>query len=249
MKNILLLILAALPLVFILNGCSEATDYNGSLDSSLKADSVTARFLQDSISKADSNIAYSKLSGSEVLAQYRSMLNEYNTLLKQGKATEAKALKANLDALNAIASAKLVGDELKALTQLVKLSERIAAGEDVNLAKALKVTDIPSASFAAGVYVLQKTDDDPNHIQNKVVVKSIDTDKIQISSVYVGGEKEVYNFTEKKKDNGIVIEFGLISEDSGDFLSGGEIEISNGKCTLILYSGSEANYKSVYVKL
>ena len=69
------------------------------------------------------------------------MLDEYNSLLESGQADEAKALKASLDALNAAASASLVGDELKALNDLANLSLLLESGEDVNLDDALKATD------------------------------------------------------------------------------------------------------------
>jgi hypothetical protein len=134
-----LAILSAFSFAFA--SCGGGKDENNAIDSALKADSTAAALLQDSISKAESTVDYSKLTGSEAVAQYKSMLDEYNTLLEEGKAEEAKALKVSLDALNAAASANLVGDELKALNEMVNLSMRLEAGEDVDLDDALKATD------------------------------------------------------------------------------------------------------------
>ena len=102
---------------------------------------VAAAAAADSAEKAAANVDYSKLTGSEAISQYKTMLDEYNALLESGKADEAKALKASLDALNAAASANLVGDELKALSELAAISLRLESGEDVDLDAAVKATD------------------------------------------------------------------------------------------------------------
>lgn len=122
-------------------GCGGGKDENSAVDSASKADSTAVAMAADSAKNAEANVDYSKLTGSEAISQYKTMLDEYNSLLESGNADEAKALKASLDALNAAASATLVGDELKALNDMAALSLRLEAGEDVDLDAALKATD------------------------------------------------------------------------------------------------------------
>jgi hypothetical protein len=135
-----LAILSAFSFAFASCGGGKE-DENNKIDSALKADSIAVAMAADSAEKAAANVDYSKLTGSEAISQYKTMLDEYNSLLESGNTDEAKALKASLDALNAAAAANLVGDELKALNDMAALSLRLEAGEDVNLDDALKATD------------------------------------------------------------------------------------------------------------
>lgn len=137
-KNIInLAILSA----FSFASCGGGKDEKNAIDSAMKADSIAVAMAADSADKAAANVDYSTLTGSEAISKYKTMLDEYNSLLESGQADEAKALKASLDALNAAASASLVGDELKALNDLANLSLLLESGEDVNLDDALKATD------------------------------------------------------------------------------------------------------------
>lgn len=141
MKKKILNLAILCALTFSFASCGGGKDDTNVIDSTLKADSVAAAAAADSAEKAAANVDYSKLTGSEAISQYKTMLDEYNALLESGKADEAKALKASLDALNAAASANLVGDELKALSELAAISLRLESGEDVDLDAAVKATD------------------------------------------------------------------------------------------------------------
>jgi len=80
-------------------------------------------------------------SADDAMDKYKSLLEEYSELIKNGSAEEAKALKAQLDELKSFSEDKWGKASLKAMANLSKVALQIEAGKDVNLDDALNAYD------------------------------------------------------------------------------------------------------------
>ncbi len=96
--------------------------------------------------------------------------------------------------------------------------------------------------LAEGTYTLDRTNDDPSIVAKKIVAKITGKNKILLNKDEFEFEKEVSGQT-------TTLKFGLVSEETGDFLGGGAIEITNGKASLTMYDGVQAELESVYKKV
>lgn len=95
--------------------------------------------------------------------------------------------------------------------------------------------------LAAGIYVLEKTTEDPQYVDKKVEIKFVGKDQIKVN-------KDTYEYGQEKEGAKVIFKFGEVSEDSGDWLGGGNIEVLSGKPKLTILSGTEANFESIYKK-
>jgi hypothetical protein len=118
--------------------------------------------------------------------------------------------------------------------------------------------------IAGGTYLLKKTNiikdsysgyDAPKKVvinfkmKNKIsVYKTMsEEDFVNFKSGKVSPDN--YIFYKEKKNSKLILSFRNVSEDTGDFLGGGEIEIINGKANLKILSGAEAEEESYYEKI
>ena len=81
---------------------------------------------------------YSSLKGKDALDKYKSMLEEYQSVLKSGNTDEAAKLKSQLDDLKSAVSSNLTGNEVKAMAELTKLAIKLESNKDIDLSNSLK---------------------------------------------------------------------------------------------------------------
>ena len=96
--------------------------------------------------------------------------------------------------------------------------------------------------LAAGIYVLEKTTEDPQYVDKKVEITFVGKDQIKVN-------KDTYEYGQEKEGAKVIFKFGEVSEDTEDWLGGGNIEVLNGKPKLTIFSGTEANFESIYKKV
>jgi predicted nuclease with TOPRIM domain len=95
-----------------------------------------------------------------------------------------------------------------------------------------------------GVYAIQK----PIAIDwdfPKLVTVNIDTKSVRFNAFKV---METYKYGMKVLDGTIHLIFGDVSEDTGDYLGGGEISFTAEGIKLSVYTGTEAEIEQVYFK-
>jgi hypothetical protein len=80
-------------------------------------------------------------SADEAMDEYKSLIEEYSELVKNGSAEEAKALKAQLDELKSFSEDKWGKASLKAMANLSKVALQLEAGKDIDLDDALNAYD------------------------------------------------------------------------------------------------------------
>jgi hypothetical protein len=85
---------------------------------------------------------FSSLSTAEdAMSEYKTMLENYADVVKNGSVDEAKELKAQLDELKSYSEDKFGGASLKALASLSKFALQIESGKDVDLDDAFAAYD------------------------------------------------------------------------------------------------------------
>ncbi len=110
-----------------------------------------------------------------------------------------------------------------------------------NLSKEIKKAEAPYNFMdkVSGTYNrLTKANDE--YIPKKAIVK------ISGKSIIIDYEKYSYDIVYKKNDT--IIRFSATSEESGDFLGGGQIIINGNKVLYKMFSGPEAQEEYIYSK-
>ena len=77
-------------------------------------------------------------SASEMLNEYKDMLEDYQNALAYGTEDEVAAMKVALDGLKQAASSELGGSELEAIESMALLALALENGEDIDLSSALE---------------------------------------------------------------------------------------------------------------
>lgn len=80
-------------------------------------------------------------SAEEAMDEYKSMLEEYADLVKNGDIDEASEIKSKLDELKSYAEGQFEMSEIKALGELTKLAIQLESGKNVDLNKAFDAYD------------------------------------------------------------------------------------------------------------
>ena len=92
-----------------------------------------------SVNSGDAESDFSSITNAnDASMKYKELLENYSRLLKDGNTEEAQKLKLELDQLKSFAESNFNSDELKALSELAKLSMSIENGDDIDLNNVLK---------------------------------------------------------------------------------------------------------------
>ena len=114
----------------------------GSSSSDMDEEMEMPELSEETATEEDAAADFSSLTSAEdAMDEYKSLLEEYSYLVKDGDKEAAAALKSSLDELKAYAEGEFGSDELKALTDLSKLALQLEAGKMVDLTSAFNAYD------------------------------------------------------------------------------------------------------------
>jgi hypothetical protein len=125
---------------FVFTSCGGSSSSGDELDHQME--NLDSEIEDETAVPAVESLDVSSISSAEdAMDKYKSMLEEYAELVKNGSVDEAQTIKVQLDELQSFAESEWGKSSLKAMSNLTKLALQLEAGKYVDLDGALKAYD------------------------------------------------------------------------------------------------------------
>lgn len=121
---------------FTLTSCGGSSENQEDVSEDMEM--IDEEKIEEEVEKLDVS---SLTTAEDAMNEYKTLLENYADLVKNGSIDEAEALKAELDELKAFSEDKWGGESLKAMANLSKYALQIEAGKEVDLNDAFNAYD------------------------------------------------------------------------------------------------------------
>jgi hypothetical protein len=121
---------------FTLTSCGSSSENQEDVSEDMEM--IDEEKIEEEVEKLDVS---SLTTAEDAMNEYKTLLENYADLVKNGSIDEAEALKAELDELKAFSEDKWGGESLKAMANLSKYALQIEAGKEVDLNDAFNAYD------------------------------------------------------------------------------------------------------------